>query len=273
MFLLVLWIVTLAIVVVGLLPPGDQEVARWSRRFNVPLHSTTVDLVRAQLRRGRSIRFAFFALGIHIGMLPMYMNVIDVKRASEFSNPLTGSAPYALAAVGAFLAELAMAMASRPGQVTGVRSAALVSRHWFDYIHSFWLLFVIACLPISLIAAWFAKDDEQTLGWIWVGPALTAVAILAATVGVSVVVNRPVVALASDTPGLDDALRSDGAHHILGAAVGVAGIAACTSATQALASSWWALIPGLLTYAAIGAWYIIAGTSAWNVGQARLPHA
>ncbi|MEI2697754.1 MAG: hypothetical protein V9E94_05215 [Microthrixaceae bacterium] len=203
MFLLVLWIVTLAIVVVGLLPPGDQEVARWSRRFNVPLHSTTVDLVRAQLRRGRSIRFAFFALGIHIGMLPMYMNVIDVKRASEFSNPLTGSAPYALAAVGAFLAELAMAMASRPGQVTGVRSAALVSRHWFDYIHSFWLLFVIACLPISLIAAWFAKDDEQTLGWIWVGPALTAVAILAATVGVSVVVNRPVVALASDTPGLD----------------------------------------------------------------------
>lgn len=39
------------------------------------------------------------------------------------------------------------------------------------------------------------------------------------------------------------------------------------------ASSWWALIPGLLTYAAIGAWYIIADTSAWNVGQARLPHA
>lgn len=203
MFLLVLWIVTLAIVVVGLLPPGDREdAARWSRRFNVPLHNTTVDLVRAQLRRGRLIRFAFFALGIHIGMLPMYMNVIDVKRASsEFSNPLTGSAPYALAAVGAFLAELAMAMASRPGQVTGVRSAALVSRHWFDYIHSFWLLFVIACLPIWLIAASFSKDDEQTLGWIWVGPALTAVAILAATVGVSVVVNRPAAALRVRHPG------------------------------------------------------------------------
>ncbi len=99
---------------------SDRQLVQWSLRFNVLLDESSKGGVSARLRRGRSFRWVSFAVGINIGMLPMYMNVIDVERAAEYSNQLTAQAPFAIAAVGAVLAELTMV-----SQPNGVRSADL----------------------------------------------------------------------------------------------------------------------------------------------------
>ena len=49
--------------------------------------------------------------------------------------------------------------------------------------------------------------------------------IVAMIVGVHVVVNRPTLAAEEQDLRLDDALRADGAHHIVGASFAMGGIA------------------------------------------------
>lgn len=268
LFLVVLWIATAGVIVVGSRPFSDDQLVHWSLRFNVLVDETTKDWVTSRLRRSRAIRWASFAVGINIGMLPMYMNVIDVERAAEFSNQLTAQAPFAIAAVGAVLAELTIT-----GRPSGVRSAGLVSRHWSDYVERLWLVVIVCTLPISLIAVWIAARNDVDTQWLWVGPAASVFGVLATTIGVRVVVNRP--ASHTDTSGqrIDDALRADGAHHVVGAAVAVAGIATCSSVSHALATSWLALIPMLLSWVVLGIWNGIACNTTWNVDQARLQHA
>ncbi len=107
----------------------------------------------------------------------------------------------------------------------------------------------------------------------WAGPARERFGILAATVGVHVVVNRPAHRHGHRRKRIDDALRADGAHHVVGAAVAVSGIAACSSVSHALAPTWWGLIPVLLSWVLVGNWYGIACNTRWNVDQARLQHA
>jgi hypothetical protein len=268
LFLVVLWIATAGVVVVGSRPLGDHQLVQWSLRFNVLVDETTKDWVSSRLRRSRMIRWASFAVGINIGMLPMYMNVIDVERAAEFSNQLTAQAPFAIAAVGAVLAELTIT-----GRRSGVRSAGLVSRHWSDYVERLWLVVIVCTLPISLIAAWIAAGNDVDNQWLWVGPAASVFGVLATTVGVRVVVNRPASHSDTGVRRIDDALRADGAHHVVGAAVAVAGIAACSSVSHALSPSLWGAIPMLLSWALVGIWHGIACNTQWNVDQARLQHA
>jgi hypothetical protein len=268
MFLVVLWIATAVVVVVGVRPLSDHQLVQWSLRFNVLVDASTKDWLSSRLRRGRAVRWLSFAVGINIGMLPMYMNVIDVERAAEYSNQLTAQAPFAIAAFGAVLAELTIA--SRP---SGLRSAGLVTRHWSDYVERLWLVVIACTLPISLVAAWIAAGQDVGSHWLWVGPAASAFGVLAATVGVRIVVNRPAIDPDTNTRRIDDALRADGAHHVVGAAVAVAGIAACSSVSNALAPSLWGLIPALGSWALIGVWHGIACNTQWNVDQARLQHA
>jgi hypothetical protein len=268
MFLAVLWIGTAVVVVMGVRPLSDHRLVQWSLRFNVLVDASTKGWLSSRLRHGRSVRWVSFAVGINVGMLPMYMNVIDVKRAAEFSNQLTTQAPFAIAAVGAVLAELTIARRPR-----GLRSAGLVTRHWADYVERLWLVVIACTLPISLIAAWVAGVRDVGWGWLWVGPAASAFGVLAATVGVRVVVNRPAIDTDTNMRRIDDALRADGAHHVVGAAVAVAGIAACSSVSNALAPSLWGLIPALGFWALIGVWHGIACNTEWNVDQARLQHA
>jgi hypothetical protein len=267
-FLLALWAATALIVVDGVRPLPDHQLVAWSVRFNVLVDESTKDWVSSRLRRGRAIRWVSFAVGVNIGMLPMYMNVIDVERAADFSNRLTGQAPFAIAAVGAVLAELTIARQPR-----GVRSAGLVTRRWSDYVEGFWLVVIVCTLPSSLIAAQIAAAQDFSSQWVWVGPAASAFGILAATVGVRVIVNRPARDTGTNAARIDDALRADGAHHVVGAAVAVAGIAACSSVSHALATSWVGVIPMLISWVLLGNWYGIACNTTWNVDQARLQHA
>ena len=265
-FLMVLWVATVAIVAIGVRPITQRQLVGWSVRFNVLVDQTNDQWVSVQLRRARALRWSAFAVGLNVGMLPMYMNVIDVERAASFSNEFTGQAPFLAAAVGAVIAEVSLVQ--RP---TGQRSALIVTRRWFDYIEQFWVFAVVAALPVSLLAALYATTQAASYSsWVWVAPVAVVFALVTITAGVHVVVNRPSVATDESERRLDDALRADGAHHVVGASVAVAGIATCSALTAALGS--WGIIPALFTYVVLGNWYSIALTTRWNVDQARLQH-
>lgn len=265
-FLMVLWVGTVAIVVIGVRPITQRQLVRWSVRYNVLVDQTNDRWVSAQLRRARALRWTAFAVGLNVGMLPMYMNVIDAERAASFSNEFTGQAPFLAAAVGAVIAEVSLVR--RP---TGQRSALIVTRRWFDYIQRFWILAVVGALPVSLLAALYATTRAVSYSpWVWVAPVTVVFALVTITAGVHVVVNRPSVATDESERRLDDALRADGAHHVVGASVAVAGMATCSALTVALGR--WGIIPALFTYVVLGQWYAIALTTRWNVDQARLQH-
>lgn len=267
-FLVVLWLVTVGVIVISSRPTSDQQLLRWSQRFNVLVDDTTRGWVARQLRRSRTIRWSSFAVGVNVSMLPMYMNVIDVERASSFNNELTNQSSFLIAASGAVLAEVLMV--SRP---SGKRSAGLVTRHWSDYVQRLWLLVIAATLPISLIATWIGPASGERVRFWWAAPVVTVFAILAATIGVRIVVNRPAHGAAGQLGRLDDALRADGAHHIVGAAVAVAGSAACSTVSRAMGTSWWQIIPGIASIALIGIWWGLARDTKWNVDQVRMQHA
>lgn len=246
-------------------PINEHQLTRWSIRFNVLLDDSTKPSTARQLRRARSIRTVSFVLGINVGALPMYMNVIDVDRAASFANDLMAQAPFAAAAIGAVIAEISLVRRPR-----GMRSATLATRRWADYIDRFWLIFIAGCLPVSALAALFATARSDPYArWVWAGPSASLVAIVATTVGVHIVVNRPAASTDDGGRRVDDALRADGAHHVVGAAVALAGVATCYSLAAAV-GGWLSIIPALLTYVVLGNWYGIARSTRWNVDQARL---
>ena len=92
MFLVVLWIATAVVVVMGVRPISDHQLVQWSLRFNVLVDESTRDWLSSRLRRSRAVRWVSFVVGINLGMLPMYMNVIDAERAADYSNQLTAQA-------------------------------------------------------------------------------------------------------------------------------------------------------------------------------------
>ena len=85
--------------------------------------------------------------------------------------------------------------------------------------------------------------------------------------------TRPTNAVSETTRRLDDALRADGAHHVVGASVAMAGLAALHAINDALGASAWSMLLALLMYVVLGSWYGIACTTRWNVDQVRLQHA
>jgi hypothetical protein len=249
-------------------PVTNDQLSRWSIRFNVLLDDSAKPGAARQLRRARSIRTVSLVAGINVGALPIYMNVIDAQRAASFSNNLVAQAPFAAAAIGAVIAELSLVRRPR-----GVRSATLQTRRWSDYIERFWFVGIAACLPVSVLAAAIAiARSDSDARWVWASPLACVVAILATTLGVRVVVNRPAVLAGEKVRRIDDAFRADGAHHVVGAAFALAGVATCFSLTAAV-GGWFALLTSLLTYVVLGNWYGIARLTRWNVDQARLQHA
>ena len=70
---------------------------------------------------------------------------------------------------------------------------------------------------------------------------------------------------------VDEALRADGAHHLAGAAVALAGTAVAVAVPEDV-TGWWALaaLPvSLIGLFVLGVWWTLARDSPWSVARAR----
>ena len=269
LFIVVTVVVSCLLIVRGRRPISEARLVRWSLRFDVVVDSHSRGWVSRRLRRARMIRWTSFVAGLNISLLPMYMNVIDVDRAASFSNPAGSSAPWAAAALGAVLAEVLVVQ--RPA---GPRVADIARRRWRDYADQRWVLAIVGCLPVAIAAATLATaGNDFRWRWSWVGPASVICAIVAVTVGVHHIVDRPAISATGPERLIDDALRADGAHHILGASVALAGMGTFHSLAIATSPNWVSLLFVPAQYWVIYQWQAIACLDRWNVQRVRMVRA
>ncbi len=263
-FLATLWVATVAVVGFGARRVSLTRLDRWQRRFDVQLDDTSTPVVRRRLRRGSSVRWISFLIGLHITMLPMYFNLIDADRAADFANPLYNNAFFFTTAIGAAAFELAVRQ-RRVGN-----EALVVRRRRSDYVDTWWSNLTFACASIAVVAAvvatWRAPIRWQ-YAWVGAVAGLTAVAII--RLGVGRVIDRPALAASGRLRDADEAMRADGVHHVTGAAVALATSGASTAAVIALGNSWLALPFGVLPWLGIAWWSRLWLVEPWNVQQAR----
>ncbi|MCB1001882.1 MAG: hypothetical protein KDB40_21500 [Acidimicrobiales bacterium] len=251
------------IFVSGLGPFTDRMLDRWCLRYDVAVDQHGREWLRTQLRRARAWRWCGFAVGTVVSALPMYANVIDRNRAADFATPANRFAPWLLAAAGSVVGEL---LSRRPPG--GRRAAHLATRHWRDYCSSRWVAVVGWSVPVSVAFAVQATQSRD-LGWrwSWLGPAVALCGSAAVTVGLRHLVNRPGAPDGLDRL-VDDALRADSAHHLVGASVALAGLGT-SHAALALDLGWLGLLVGMGQWLAIAAWWYVARQETWNVARVR----
>jgi hypothetical protein len=194
------------------------------------------------------------------------MNLIDAERSSDFANPLVGNAWLFGAILGALAAEVLVIQ--RPVR----RVASTLVRRPIDYVDGVWIRWVAAAVPVTTVMAAASTAFERGrwwYGWIGVGGALLATGALA--LGLHSITYRAALAPDGELRGIDDALRADGAHHLAGAAVALAGISVAEAVPQDV-TGWWALVAlpvSLVGLLALGAWWTIARDIRWSVDRAR----
>lgn len=243
---------------------GDDVIERWQRRFGVAVDDADVEYVRGRLHRARSVRSAGVAIGIAIAGLPSYMNLIDNTRSSDFANPLVGNAWLYGAALGSLAAELFVLQ--RPAR----RAAALVRRRAADYVGLHWWRAVGGALGVAVVAAIVEVTRQDWRWWyslVGLGGALLAAGALA--LGLRAVVDRPALATEGHLRDIDEAFRSYGAHHLMGASVALAGVSASVALEPVFPVGPLGLIGAFLALWATLMWLTLARDTRWSVEWAR----
>jgi hypothetical protein len=206
------------------------------------------------------------AIGIVVAGLPSYMNLINAERSSDFANPLVGNAWLLGAILGALAAEIFVIQ--RPV----LRVASILVRRPGDYVDAMWVRWVALAVPVTAALAAASTVFQAWrwwYGWIGVGGALVATGGL--LFGLHAITDRAALAPGGELRSVDDALRADGAHHLAGAAVALAGTSVAAAIPQGLAG-WWALVAlsaSLTGVLALGVWWTLARDVRWSVAFAR----
>ena len=241
-------------------------LAAWQARFDVVLAPPHEALVRGRLRRARSTRAVMAAIGVLIAGLPSYMNIIDAERSSDFANPLVGNAWIFGATLGALAAEIFVIQ--RPVR----RVASTLVRRPSDYVDPVWVRWVALAVPVTMALAVASTAFERWRWWYaWIGVGGALIAIGSLVLGLRAITDRAVLAPGGELRGVDEALRADGAHHLAGAAVALAGTAVAVAVPEDV-TGWWALaaLPvSLIGLFVLGVWWTLARDSPWSVARAR----
>jgi hypothetical protein len=241
-------------------------LAAWQVRFDVEVAPTHEAFVRGRLRRARITRAVMVAIGVLVAGLPSYMNLIDAERSADFANPLVENAWIVGATLGALAAEIFVIQ--RPVR----RVASIVLRSPGHYVDPVWVRWVALAVPVTVALAVASTAFDRWRWWYaWMGAGGALVAIGALVLGLRAITDRAVLAPGSELRGVDEALRADGAHHLTGAAVALAGTSVAV-AVPGDVTGWWALVAlpvsqiGLLV---LGVWWALARDSRWSVARAR----
>jgi hypothetical protein len=245
----------------------ETRFRRWQERF----FTAVPDELRGEtvrcLRRNRSLRTMAVAGGLLVGGLPAYVNLVAPERSSYFANPGTRHAWLMAAALGALLAETTVV--SRPA---GPRRAALVRRRVGDYIEPGWAWATIVLATLAVLAAVVgALGDAPDSGWWWLHAAGALLAVTAVGHGLRDLRDRAITSPDGPRRDLDESLRAESAHHLVGASIALA-------AASAAGALWLLFDPvelvGLLgeavALASLGCWWTLARNAPWSVKARRL---
>jgi|GEM_PF-4984391 len=263
---IVVLVVAAFVMGLGSRPVGRRQIEHFGARFGVVVSGEDGSFVAARLHRSRVLRSSAVALGIVVGGLPAYMNLIDPGRAGDFAVEPLGYAWLFGAVLAAVAAEILVVQ--RP--VRG-GEAALVERRPEHYVSSRWVrtAAVPAGAALLLFGVAVVSTDAELLGPS-TGATGALVTLWAVTAGLRRIAERPRLEVAGRLEGLDDALRAHGAHHVVGAAVMLGAMSLLLTAAPVLneAAPALNLVTGLLAYAALGIWYALARNVPW---RARAP--
>lgn len=245
----------------------DAELQKFVDRFCVRIDEGEDQFVRARIRRSRAIRLSAVAFGVLVAGLPVYMNFIDPSRSADFASPVVGNAWIAAAAGASLLAEVMVVQ--WPGFTR--RAAVIEVRRPTDYVAQRWtrrLWFTAAVTPLVAVvglAAGRGNDIELVAG-----AAGAILAGVAAWAGLRQIADRPRLAPDGRPRQIDDALRSYGAHHLVGAATALATTSLSIVITAIIVGGWLFLLGIGVTYYGLGAWWALAREQRWPV-QSQLP--
>lgn len=249
----------------GLRPVSARHLARFGERFGVGLDDQDRAFVAARLRRSRAMRSSAAAAGILVGGLPAYMNLIDASRSSDFAIAPVGSAWLLGAAVAAVAAEvLVVQRPARKGE------AALVERRPEHYVSPRWPRIATA-LSAAAIAAFIVGVVGGYDGLLEASTGVVGavIALAAVTFGLRRVSDRPRLDTTGHLRQLDDALRSYGAHHVVGAAVALSTMSLGLASQPVFndVAPVLNLVLALVGGISLGVWHSLARNEPWRVPQ------
>lgn len=257
--------ITLVVLWRGLRPVDEATLTRWEERFSTTVPSDLRGEAARRLRHDRAWRTTAVAVGLLIGGAPAYTNLIDRARASEVANPATEQAWLMAAAFGALVAQLLVSQ--RP---SGPRQAGLVRRRVTDYVELSWVWVTGVLAAVAVAAAVVGAGSETAdSGWWWLHAVGALAAAAAVGLGLRVVRDRGMLAAEGPRRDLDEALRADGAHHLVGAGVALAASSAA-GALVLVSGSLVGLLSNLMALGSLGVWYEMTHLARWSVGARRL---
>ena len=250
----------------GLRSVSTRHLKRFIERFGVALDEHGREFVAARLRRSRAMRSTAAAAGVLVTGLPAYMNLIDVERASDFAIAPVGNAWMFGAAIAAVAAEILLVQRpARKGE------AALVERRPEDYVSPRWPRIAeglsVAAVVIFGVGVVGGYDDIPEASTGVVG---AVIALVAVTIGLRRIADRPRLDTTGHLRAIDDALRSYGAHHVVGAAVALSATSLSLASQPVFndVAPILNLVFGLLGIASLGVWHSLARDEPWRVPQA-----
>jgi hypothetical protein len=257
--------ITLVVLWLGLRPVGEATLKRWEERFSTTVPPDLRGEAASRLRHDRAWRTTAVAIGLLVGGAPAYMNLIDRSRAADAANPAIEQAWLMAAAFGALLAQLLVSQ--RP---SGPRQAALVRRQVSDYVELSWVWVTGVLAFVAVVAAAVgAGSNTVDSGWWWLHAVGALAAMTAVGLGLRAVRDRGMLAAEGPRRDLDEALRADGAHHLVGAGVALAASSAA-GALVLTSGSLVGLLANLMALGALGVWWEMTHRARWSVGARRI---
>jgi hypothetical protein len=265
---------SLCIVLAGFGRCTDEMLDRWSLRYDVAIDHPRREWIRARLRRARRARWVAFGLGTLVASTPMYLDVIAPERAAGIAEALRGTnAPWVAAALSTLLVELFVVQRPR-----GARVAALERRRWGDYVGERWRVMLVALAIVATVAAAMrivdrSPDPSSDRGVAAISATWAVAALVLALVGMRAIVDRPLLAVEGMDRRLDEALRADAAHHLIGAAVAMSVLGAASVLIEVMPTSPLEVVVGLGTWFGVGCWWFLSRQETWNVARVRWSRA
>lgn len=246
----------------GLRPIGDRSLFRWSGRFGLEISRGGREMVIQELERGKRLRWCAAVFGMTISALPVYVNLFAADHAADFAGPGYGLVWIGAAALGSTLAEAIVRQ--RPHD----SMALLERRRWTDFVSTHPARWTLAATGLGVMGATLALVRHTEHAGTAIGAAVGGlVSVALVVVGLRRIVDRPRLALAGEARALDDAMRADGAHHIVGAALALS----TSCASVAIVEGTWSVFPFIalvmapLQYVALSNWWSLSTLSPWRV--------